>query len=63
MSPQIVVVLEAIGASGVVTLITGFMTYRLSAKKQAGAEPNGARSRLHDEVVWLRHQLEILQQK
>ena len=60
---NILTIMEAFGASGIATIITAVITYRLSAKKQATAEPNGQRTRLNDEVVWLRHQLEILQNK
>lgn len=60
---HVVTIMEAFGASGIATIITAIITYRLSGKKQSIADPNGARTRLQDEVVWLRHQLEILQNK
>ncbi len=60
---QAILLLEAIGASGMVGLITTVMTRRLSGSKQGQTDPNGERRRLADEVLWLRHQVDIAYQR
>lgn len=57
---QIVVLLEAFGASGAASVLVTLMTGLFSgSKKQQASEPNGARLRLQDENTWLRQQLEL----
>ena len=56
--PELIALLEGLGASGVMTLVSTIITARLSGGKQKNAEPNGARIRLQDEVYWLRSQLD-----
>lgn len=64
MVKEIVTLLQAFGGSGIAALIAAIYTKRVSGGgKQASAEPNGARTRLQDEVVWLRHQLDIERMK
>ena len=60
---ELVTLLEAFGASGIATAIAGILTARLSGGKQGKAEPNGARTRLQDEVNWLRQQVAALQMR
>lgn len=57
MSRDLLVVMEAVGASGITTVIAAWFTARFSGSKQSGAEPNGERKRLQDEVYWLRAQM------
>lgn len=57
--PFVALIVELVAASGFGTIVTAYMTHRLSSGKQADAEPNGARQRLADEVSWLRRQLEV----
>lgn len=55
---ELIAVLEGLGASGVMTLISTLITAKLSGGKQKSADPNGARTRLQDEVYWLRAQID-----
>ena len=63
MKPELIVLAEAIGASGVFTLVSSVLSARLSGGKQGKAEPNGARNRLQDEVNWLRQQVATQQMR
>lgn len=56
---ELVTILEGLGASGITTGVVTILSGRLSAGKQKQAEPNGARHRLQDEVMWLRQQLAV----
>ena len=55
---EVVAVLEGLGASGVMAVISAVLSAKLSGGKQKNADPNGARTRLQDEVYWLRAQLD-----
>jgi hypothetical protein len=55
---EVVAVLEGLGASGVMAVISAVLSAKLSGGKQKNADPNGARIRLQDEVYWLRAQLD-----
>lgn len=56
---EVVAILEAVGASGMMTIISALVTAKLSGSKQAQANPNGARDRLNNEVAWLREQVAV----
>lgn len=55
---EFVALLEGLGASGIMAVISAVLSAKLSGGKQNKAEPNGARTRLQDEVYWLRAQLD-----
>ena len=56
-----ILLLEAVGGSGLASIIVTLITARFSGGKQHEAQPNGVRTRLQDEVIWLRQQLAVAQ--
>jgi hypothetical protein len=58
---DVILLLEAVGGSGIASIIVTLITARLSGGKQNEAQPNGVRTRLQDEVIWLRQQLAVAQ--
>lgn len=60
MSPTWVMLLEAVGASGITAVMVAALTAWSSRGKTPG-DPNGVRTRLQDEVNWLRQQIAIAQ--
>lgn len=57
---ETIAILEGFGASGIATIITTWITKRFSGDKQSTAEPNGVRTRLTEEVNFLRQQVVAL---
>lgn len=58
--PDIAALLGALGSSGLATIISTFMTLKLSGKNSATPPPptDKERERLAAEVDWLRNQIE-----
>lgn len=61
MSQDWVLVMEAIGASGLTGVVIAAMTVWGNRRGIQSPDPNGVRTRLQDEVTWLRQQLAIAQ--